>query len=236
MLFSLLIAATVLGVVFALWQKNPGLIIGVAVAGSVHIAGLFAFNAKPKPKPVVMEEAPAIEVIEMPPLEPEEPPEIVKGDASDEAPPEYAPPMQADVPSVVTVDSFVQPLQPPPPEAPKNPGAVTIPVNRGSISSKVGNLFDIKDLDQIPQATYQVPASYPFEMKREGISGRVVVGFIVDSRGEVRDAYVIESSHPEFESPALQAVLKWRFRPGRKSGKAVNTKMAVPIVFNISNS
>jgi len=30
-------------------------------------------------------------------------------------------------------------------------------------------------------------------------------------------------------------VSKWRFRPGKKGGRAVNTRMAVPIVFNITD-
>ena len=34
---------------------------------------------------------------------------------------------------------------------------------------------------------------------------------------------------------AIQAVGKWTFRPGRKGGRAVNTRMQVPIVFSLND-
>ena len=84
-------------------------------------------------------------------------------------------------------------------------------------------------------ARVQPPPSYPYEMRRAGITGEVNVGFIVDSDGNVRDAYPISSSHREFEVPAVQAVSKWKFRAGRRGGKAVNTRMSVPIVFSFND-
>ena len=72
-------------------------------------------------------------------------------------------------------------------------------------------------------------------MRRAGIEGQVLVGFIVDSKGTVREAYPIRSTHREFESAAVQAVSKWRFRPGKKGGRSVNTRMQVPIVFSITD-
>jgi protein TonB len=69
-------------------------------------------------------------------------------------------------------------------------------------------------------------------MRQNGIKGEVNVGFIVDVNGDVRDAYVVNSTHREFEAPAVQAVSKWKFRPGRRNAHAVNTRMSVPIVFS----
>ena len=34
---------------------------------------------------------------------------------------------------------------------------------------------------------------------------------------------------------AVRAVSKWKFKPGRRGGKAVNTRMSVPIVFNLDS-
>ena len=59
-------------------------------------------------------------------------------------------------------------------------------------------------------------------MRRAGITGEVTVGFIVDSDGDVQNAYVVSPSQREFEAAALQAVSKWKFRPGKKGGKSVN--------------
>ena len=96
------------------------------------------------------------------------------------------------------------------------------------------DLFDLANLDQIPSPRFQAKPVYPFEMRRAGITGDVLVGFIVDSNGDVREAYAIKSTQREFEAAAIQAVSKWKFRPGKKGGRAVNTRMQVPIVFSIT--
>jgi len=71
-------------------------------------------------------------------------------------------------------------------------------------------------------------------MRRNGIEGTVTVGFICDVDGNVRDAYVLNSTHREFDAPAVQAVSNWKFRPGKRGGKTVNTRMSVPIVFSLN--
>ena len=86
---------------------------------------------------------------------------------------------------------------------------------------------------EIPVARVQQNPIYPYEMRRAGITGEVNIGFIVDSNGDVRDAYTISSTRREFETAAVQAVSKWKFRPGRKSGRAVFTHMQVPIQFQL---
>jgi TonB family protein len=59
------------------------------------------------------------------------------------------------------------------------------------------------------------------------------VAFTVDTEGRVRDAYVLRSNNPWFERPALDAVAKWRFKPGRKDGHPVNVRMQVPMIFQL---
>lgn len=100
-------------------------------------------------------------------------------------------------------------------------------------SDKSGKVFDISALDQMPVARFQARPQYPFEMRRAGESGEVVVDFVVDLNGEVQDARAIRSSRREFEAAAVQAVSKWKFKPGRKGGQDVLTHMQVPIVFSV---
>jgi len=88
----------------------------------------------------------------------------------------------------------------------------------------------------MPEARgYRGPPEYPYELKRQGIEGVAVLEFIVDDKGDVRDVNVVSSTHREFESPAVQAVQKWKFSPGRKGGKAVNTHMMIPVAFTLSD-
>jgi protein TonB len=194
------------------------------------------FPPKAKARVAVVDDTPKIELMEMPNLEPEKPEVAEESTDTAAAPVEFAPPMQSDVPSIVMADSFVQQIQPPPPENVKpNANLVTIPATRpNAAGTRLANVFSLADLDQIPVARYQAKPVYPFEMSRAGITGEVTVEFVVDVQGDVREAYAKKSTQREFEAAAIQAVSKWKFRPGKRGGKAVNTRMSVPIVFNLS--
>lgn len=91
--------------------------------------------------------------------------------------------------------------------------------------------YDVAELDRRPVPTHQVPPEYPQAFRHQSVPGRVVVEFVVDVEGAVRDATVLSSSRPEFEPVALAAVQQWRFQAGTKGGRAVNTRLQVPIVF-----
>ncbi len=212
------------------------LIIGIFVSLLIHLGVFYGdqiLKFKPKPKPK-KEEAPKIQLIEMPKIEPDEPEKV---EATDEPtkPLDFAPPMQTDVPQVITDTSFVQKIQPPPPDNVRPAaGIITIPGDRDMSRFRGIEVFDLSKLDQQPVAKFQARPQYPFEMRRAGIAGEVTVDFIVDSNGDVQNAYAIKSSQREFEAAAVQAVTKWKFKPGRKGGRNVNTHMQVPIVFTLN--
>jgi protein TonB len=79
-----------------------------------------------------------------------------------------------------------------------------------------------------------VHPEYPYELKREGVTGVVTLVFDVDETGTVQDAKVQKSSNPKFEQPALDAIAKWKFKPARKDGVPVRTKVAIPLQFTIN--
>lgn len=200
------------------------LIIGIIASALLH-GGFFASSYLNFEEEVivVVEEEPTIELMPMPELDIEEP-EVIPDDQDPAEIIEFAPPTQTDVPQIPTPDSFVQPLQPPPPEGLKPvAGVISIPQNRVSGLGKGIEVFDINTLDQRPVPRVQIQPQYPFEMRRAGIEGEVVVEFIVDTNGDVRNPFVVRSTQREFEAAAIQAVSKWKFRPGRRGGRDVNT-------------
>jgi periplasmic protein TonB len=95
-------------------------------------------------------------------------------------------------------------------------------------------IFDISKIDSVPRPTAQARPDYPPDLRRYGISGQVRVDFIVDTQGNVRNAYALDSTNPDFEDAAVRAVAKWKFKPGRKGDRAVNVHMQVPIVFSVN--
>lgn len=209
------------------------LIIGILISIAVH--GGIAMVGKPVPEvKKVVDDTPTVALMEMPKIEPDEP-EVQEMDDQAPSPTDFAPPMLTDVPQLVTDTSFVQQMQPPPPEGLRPNSAVfTIPENRSGGLGKGIEVFDISKLDQIPEVKYRVDVQYPFEMRRAGVTGEVTVDFIVDSNGNVMNAYAAKSSQREFEANAVTAVSKWKFKPGRKNGRNVNTHMQVPIVFTLN--
>jgi len=168
------------------------LIIGILCSLLLHaglgLGGEINFNFFAKKKVVKKDEAPVIQ-LEMPKLEPE-PPEPTESDTASSEVASLVPPSVADVPGVVDLNSFVQPVQPPPP--PTAGITMTIPKSTGpAATGAMTKVFDLKDLDQAPVPRFKANPAYPFEMKRQGISAEVLVEFICDGNGDVRDARVL---------------------------------------------
>jgi protein TonB len=93
------------------------------------------------------------------------------------------------------------------------------------------SIFSMAELDQQPRVVFQPAPEYPSELRRKKVAGTAHVLFVVDKDGRVKNPIVQKSTHPLFEQPALNAVKKWRFEPGKRDGKSVQFKMRVPISF-----
>lgn len=102
-------------------------------------------------------------------------------------------------------------------------------------AARAAQVFEISMLDQTPRPRFQARPQYPFEMRRAGVTGEVVVDFVVDANGEVKDAKALRSTRAEFEAAAVEAVSKWKFAAGKKGGQDVATHLQVPIVFTLDN-
>lgn len=213
---------------------NRDLIIGIVVSLAFHGIFLGAFNQKAPPPAKVVEAEEEVVQFEMPPLEEEET-EQVEELTEEVVENIMAPPSLVDLPSVVPVNAFTQPLTPPPPPGfTPNKGAINIPVNKpgANFGKGISNLFNIGDLDQQPVARVRQAPTYPYDMRRAGINGTVVIEFIINTEGDVIQTNVVRSSHREFEMPAIQAVTKWKFKPGRKGGRVVNVRASQLLEFN----
>jgi RNA polymerase sigma factor (sigma-70 family) len=104
-------------------------------------------------------------------------------------------------------------------------------IGGASMPAKSTRSVVVQGVNRSPLAIDQIRPIYPADLKHAGISGHVIVDFIVDKQGNVVNAVSAGSSQPEFEGPALQAVSQWVFQPGAKNGHEVYTHMQVPIVF-----
>ncbi|MCD8535770.1 MAG: energy transducer TonB [Verrucomicrobia bacterium] len=94
-------------------------------------------------------------------------------------------------------------------------------------------LFDVSDLDKPPVPVSQPAPRYPNELKKEKINGSAIVVFILSEEGQVLDPRVESASHPAFEKAALDAIRRWRFKPGMKAGKPVRSNIRQPFTFKV---
>ena len=77
---------------------------------------------------------------------------------------------------------------------------------------------------------------YPTICQEQGIQGRVIVQFVVNSDGSIVDAQVIKPVNPHLDKEAVRvvnAMPKWK--PGEQRGKKVRVRFTLPVTFRLSN-
>jgi periplasmic protein TonB len=78
---------------------------------------------------------------------------------------------------------------------------------------------------------------YPSTAKENGIEGKVMVRFIVDKDGAVKNPTVIKSVDAALDKAATDAVkLLPKFKPGKNGGQPVNVYYTVPIAFRLATN
>lgn len=81
----------------------------------------------------------------------------------------------------------------------------------------------------------RIPPQYPRVAARRGIEGVVTVQFIITKEGTVRDPKVIEAEPANvFNDAAIEAVLKWKFKPKLMDGQPVERQATQEIEFKLS--
>ncbi len=77
---------------------------------------------------------------------------------------------------------------------------------------------------------------YPRIMRQLGTMGGAIVEFIVTKEGKVVEPQSVSETHMALAREAVEAVAKWRFKPGTRNGKPVDARMAVPIYFILNDA
>lgn len=221
-------------------QSRPLTAVALLVSLSLHAAMLAGLGpAKKKPAPVKAAPVIAVSLIMPEVKELEEPDPTPIDDTTPPPDSGVAVPMQQDLPQIARPTDFVQQLNfASLIDAPdlSQMKIITIPDNirrGGKIAENIGTIFNLSDLDREPVPVFQPSPAYPNYLKREGVVCTVHIQFVVDAEGRVLQAMVVETGDRRFDEAALTAVEKWKFKPGIKAGRKVNTRMAVPIVFRI---
>jgi TonB family protein len=86
-------------------------------------------------------------------------------------------------------------------------------------------------LQNAQEVSRALARSYPPLLRDAGIGGTATVDVLVRENGTVGDVRIVGSTRAEFADPARQVAERMRFAPAQKGGRAVSTRVAIPLSF-----
>jgi TonB family protein len=84
-----------------------------------------------------------------------------------------------------------------------------------------------------PIATFKPEPEYSEEARKAKWSGTVSLQIIVDATGAPKDIRVTKPLGMGLDQKAVEAVMKWRFKPGTKDGKPVPVIATIEVTFRL---
>jgi len=96
-----------------------------------------------------------------------------------------------------------------------------------------GGAYSIGGGVSAPSVLYKVDPEYSEEARKAKYSGTVVLYIEVDTTGHARNMRIIKGIGLGLDEKALDAVNKWRFKPGLKDGKPVVVRAQIEVNFRL---
>jgi len=103
----------------------------------------------------------------------------------------------------------------------------------GSGGGVGGGVYKIGGGVSAPTLIYKVEPEYSEEARKAKFSGTVILSVIVDDKGLPRELKVIRPLGLGLDEKAIEAVMKWRFKPGFKDGRPVAVAAVVEVNFRL---
>jgi TonB family protein len=84
-----------------------------------------------------------------------------------------------------------------------------------------------------PTVIHKVEPEYSEEARQRKFQGTVILFIVVDAEGKPRDLRVIRPLGLGLDQKAIEAVEKWKFKPGMKDGKPVAVQATIEVNFRL---
>lgn len=125
-------------------------------------------------------------------------------------------------------DSTGTQIAPPPPPTPP------LAAERDSVFLTVDEMPEFPGGDAALLKYIAKNTTYPANAKENGIQGKVIARFCVNTDGSISKVTVIKGASPELDNEAIRVVKTLpAFQPGKQSGKPVPVWYLVPINFTL---
>jgi TonB family protein len=106
-------------------------------------------------------------------------------------------------------------------------------VGPGSGGGFGGGVFRVGGGVTSPVPVYRIEPEYSEEARKAKYQGTVVLSVIIDAKGRPTNIKVIRSLGLGLDEKAIEAVSKWKFRPGLKDGKPVAVYASIEVNFRL---
>jgi TonB family protein len=113
---------------------------------------------------------------------------------------------------------------------PGHPWGIEAP--RTSTGNSQG-LYGVRGGVTPPVPLNSVEAEYSEEARKAGLNGVCIVSLIVDAQGVPQNPKVVRALGLGLDQKALEAVMKYRFRPAMKNGTPVPVMISVEVNFRL---
>lgn len=96
-----------------------------------------------------------------------------------------------------------------------------------------GGVFRVGGGVTSPVPVYKIEPEYSEEARKAKYQGTVVLSVIIDATGKPTNLKVLRALGLGLDEKAIEAVQKWRFRPGTKEGKPVAVYATIEVNFRL---
>lgn len=96
-----------------------------------------------------------------------------------------------------------------------------------------GGVFRVGGGVTSPVPVYKIEPEYSEEARKAKYQGTVVLSVIIDASGKPTNLKVLQPLGLGLDEKAIEAVQKWRFRPGTKEGKPVAVYATIQVTFRL---
>lgn len=96
-----------------------------------------------------------------------------------------------------------------------------------------GGAYKIGGGVSAPVPIFKPEPEYSEEARKAKFQGTVVLNIVVDEKGNARDVTVARPLGLGLDQKAIEAVMKWKFRPGMKDGHPVPVRASIEVNFRL---
>jgi TonB family protein len=103
----------------------------------------------------------------------------------------------------------------------------------GSGGGYGGGVYRVGGGISAPTILFQVEPEYSEEARKAKYNGEVTLTVVVDATGQVKNVKVVRGVGMGLDEKAIEAVSKWKFKPGMKNGQPVAVMANIVVTFRL---